>query len=412
VQPPGDPQHTGTETPMPPQDQLSPKEMVTCKRGHIHEKQSPHKGCPVCWKDARKNWVKTHPEEYKAIHKRYLERNKDVVTARRKKYCEEHAEERKKSFQEWFLKNRESNNKKCRDRARSNRDQHCWKSMIYRCTNPKAKQYADYGGRGITVCERWSGENGFQNFMADMGPRPSPKHETDRRNNDLGYCPENCKWATRKEQARNKRSNRLITYDGRTQCITDWAAECGIPDAVFRGRVTTLGWSMDRAMNEKVVRNDKSHWELCQRAVKWLRSTVKCSTVFTELRSASDETPDAIGWKYGRSILVECKVRRSDFFQDAKKVSRRSPHLGMGQQRYFLVPEGLVQPDEVPDGWGLLYASGRIIIAKKPVSFNQWNMRGEIALLTSALRRTQLRIDKPLHEWLKWDSSENLIAPN
>jgi hypothetical protein len=71
---------------------LSSKEMVTCKRGHLHEKQPPHKGCPICWKDSRKNWVKNHPEEYKAINRRYLESNKKVVKERQRKYRESHAD--------------------------------------------------------------------------------------------------------------------------------------------------------------------------------------------------------------------------------------------------------------------------------------------------------------------------------
>lgn len=80
---------------------------------------------------------------------------------------------------------------------------HAWHAMFQRCTNPHHASWEDYGGRGVTVCERWQS---FENFIADMGPRPSPKHSLDRTNNDGNYEPSNCRWATWNEQARNRRS--------------------------------------------------------------------------------------------------------------------------------------------------------------------------------------------------------------
>jgi len=82
-----------------------------------------------------------------------------------------------------------------------------WRNMIQRCTNPQHRDYKDYGGRGITVCERWLRE--FDMFMEDMGTAPSKELSLDRINNDLGYSPENCKWSTAKEQANNKRNSKL-----------------------------------------------------------------------------------------------------------------------------------------------------------------------------------------------------------
>ena len=85
---------------------------------------------------------------------------------------------------------------------------HIWAGMIKRCRNPKCKAFENYGGRGITVCDRW---NDYVAFLADMGPRPSPSHTLDRIKNDEGYGPDNCRWATWIEQARNRRPRKKKT---------------------------------------------------------------------------------------------------------------------------------------------------------------------------------------------------------
>lgn len=100
--------------------------------------------------------------------------------------------------------------------------------MKQRCLNERNRNYKDYGGRGITVDPRWLGEHGFENFLEDMGRRPSPKHSLDRENNNGPYSKNNCRWATRTEQAANRRSNLLLTYRGETKPITVWARELGL----------------------------------------------------------------------------------------------------------------------------------------------------------------------------------------
>lgn len=120
-----------------------------------------------------------------------------------------------------------------------------WGSMIKRCLNPNCKAFGDYGGRGITVCERWLK---FENFYADMGPRPSDKHELDRfPNNDGNYEPGNCRWATVAEQARNRRSNRLLTFRGETLTLTEWSERTGIDRGAITARLKR-GWSIERTL--------------------------------------------------------------------------------------------------------------------------------------------------------------------
>lgn len=124
---------------------------------------------------------------------------------------------------------------------------HSWASMIQRCTNTNEREYFRYGGRGITVCKRW---RSFENFLADMGERPSSLHTIERINNDAGYSPENCKWATKAEQNRNMRRNRWITWNDETLCMTDWAARLGLTLGGLAHRLNN--WSLERAMTEPV----------------------------------------------------------------------------------------------------------------------------------------------------------------
>jgi hypothetical protein len=119
-----------------------------------------------------------------------------------------------------------------------------WISMMARCTNPEHKDYAKYGGRGITVCDEW---RAFAQFAADMGQRSSRAYSIERKDNDLGYGPDNCRWATRKEQARNRASTIWVAVDGKQVTLTEACSLIGVPYDRVRGRLR-LGWNMDDAL--------------------------------------------------------------------------------------------------------------------------------------------------------------------
>lgn len=124
-----------------------------------------------------------------------------------------------------------------------------WQAMKTRCEDISFRDYPLYGGRGIRVCKKW---HNFINFFADMGERPTPKHSLERINNDKGYSPSNCKWATWDEQARNKRNNVKHTYKGVTKLILDWATEHGMSKGVLDWRLKK-GWDFYRALNTPVA---------------------------------------------------------------------------------------------------------------------------------------------------------------
>lgn len=109
-----------------------------------------------------------------------------------------------------------------------------WNAMKQRCHNPNSTEYHNYGGRGIIVCERW--RDSFENFLADMGERPEGM-SIDRIDNDGNYEPGNCRWATSAEQARNKRTNNLVTFQNRTLTVMDWARYFKIPRSTLYARV-------------------------------------------------------------------------------------------------------------------------------------------------------------------------------
>ena len=123
-------------------------------------------------------------------------------------------------------------------------------AMQQRCENPKAISYKHYGARGITLCEEW--RQSFQAFYDwAMSHGYADNLTIERIDNDGNYCPENCRWATPKEQANNTTQNHFITYNGKTQTMAQWAEETGIKYTTLRARINMYHWSIERALTTK-----------------------------------------------------------------------------------------------------------------------------------------------------------------
>lgn len=120
-----------------------------------------------------------------------------------------------------------------------------WRAMIARCHRTTATDYARYGGRGITVCDRW--RTSYENFVADMGDVPDG-YSIDRIDSNKGYYPENCRWIPLGEQARNRRNNTMLTYQGQTRCMSEWAELLNLDKTTIRYRLKQ-GWSVEKALS-------------------------------------------------------------------------------------------------------------------------------------------------------------------
>ena len=149
-----------------------------------------------------------------------------------------------------------------------------------------------------------------------------------------------------------------------------------------------------------------THAQLVERAVRWLR-WYRCGVVLSEQACVSGEMPDAIGWKkQSHSVLVECKVSRSDFLADRDKPFRLKPEKGVGSERFYLTPPNLVRAEELPVGWGLLRCRRDRVEMIQPSVKNlrtAVGFRYEMNLLLASLRRVEVRIEpQSITDFLKW----------
>lgn len=147
----------------------------------------------------------------------------------------------------------------CRERTQTHGmtntpEYHVWCGMKKRCNDPKDSHYHRYGGRGIRVCERWA--RSFEHFIADMGRRPTWRHSLDRIDGDGDYAPENCRWATPKQQGSRTSRVQHLTVDGVTRNLSEWAEQVGGTRTIIRKRLAR-GWSLKRAVSEPVHRTNR-----------------------------------------------------------------------------------------------------------------------------------------------------------
>lgn len=129
-----------------------------------------------------------------------------------------------------------------------------WNKMTQRCSNPKDGAYPNYGGRGIKVCKRWLT---FENFLDDMKPSWKEGLTIERVDSNKGYHKSNCRWATRKEQQRNRRNTRFITFKGQTKALTEWAEIYGINRTKLRWRFVVMKWPIEKALTHSPAKRLK-----------------------------------------------------------------------------------------------------------------------------------------------------------
>jgi len=172
-----------------------------------------------------------------------------------------------------------------------------WVDINFRCkdvTNP------NYGGRGISVCERW--QNSFEMFFMDMGPRPEGT-SIERKDNSLGYSPQNCTWATTVEQANNKRNNRLLTHNGETLTVAQWNKKLGFKRDTVTARLN-LGWSVEDALSASTRPSKKLTYQgETLSAEAWaVRLGIKAGVIYHRINK--------LGWSVEQTFTTPVKPRR------------------------------------------------------------------------------------------------------
>lgn len=219
--------------------------MKICNRSHRYDPNLPQ--CPDCIKINRVKFEERNKEKLRAYYKEYdhlrSEKRKVQRTAG-SEYSARQSVLRKARYRRDPTRMLET----ARKSRMKNPERTIWSGIINRCTNSMNRGFKNYGGRGITICDRWTDEDGYRNFLLDVGRRPTPKHSIERRNNNEGYGPDNCYWATRGEQSRNTRRTRVFEFNGKKQCMQDWANDLGITASLLWSRINFLKWPLERAL--------------------------------------------------------------------------------------------------------------------------------------------------------------------
>lgn len=203
--------------------------MQSCSKGH-EEYADDLKLCPTCKKEYRKAYYEKNKEKERAKTLEWINNNREIYLAAKK-------ERRTPESDRLYYANRLAKRKY----------DNVWRGMHDRCYDVNHHKYPTYGARGITVFPEWHGEDGYFRFEAYIGARPTPLHSIDRINNDGNYEPGNVRWASKKEQQRNRHVNNEVTINGRTQCVSAWAEEIGVRRSTFQRRLD-LRWTEDRLL--------------------------------------------------------------------------------------------------------------------------------------------------------------------
>lgn len=171
--------------------------------------------------------------------------------------------------------------------SKRNKEYTAWQHMKSRCLNPNTKNYSNYGGRGIKVCDRWLK---FENFYLDIGDAPSPKHSLDRYPDVNGnYEPSNCRWATDKEQQRNRRDNLIIKLGNVEKPMCEWAEIFNIPVPTIKSRIIDGNWSIEEALT-----TPKVYKQLSKEQADLIREMHSSGLMQTDIAKHFDTTPTTI----------------------------------------------------------------------------------------------------------------------
>lgn len=196
----------------------------TCQRNHSYD-NNQHRTCPLCKVEYRKSYYAQNKEKERANTAVWLENNRESYLASKR------ANRSKEDEAKWY-----------QNRLRKRKYDSIWRGMLKRCYEPTHHKYPTYGALGVKVYAEWHDEEGYFRFESYIGERPSPLHTVDRIKTNGNYEPGNVRWATKKEQQRNRRVNALVTIEGKTQCIAAWCEEYGIKQTTFSGRLKH-GWT-------------------------------------------------------------------------------------------------------------------------------------------------------------------------
>lgn len=230
-----------------------------------------------------------------------------------------------------------------------------WQSMRQRCNNPNSPAYLNYGGRGIIVCDRW---NDFIKFYEDMGPRPTSRHCLDRVDNDGNYCVENCRWANYVEQNRNRRSNKIISYQGQSHCLEKWAEIYGISSDTIWKRLDK-GWKVEEALTTPIQFQEITYRGETRSVEDWaqisgisatcLRSRIKYGWAVDDLFLPPKTKPKKSRKKDDPMLIVEYRGELIPYTELARKYNIPTNILHSRLVTGWSVEDALNKPIRIPE---------------------------------------------------------------